>query len=116
MAKKETEVKEDLVIVNGGLTEAQVEKIKRDHPGCSVVSVLSEDGKTKHVVKDPYTDKSIIQQLFDEGNTFELGERVLELGWIAGDEKIKQDLHLRVAASYKLYASVSLLKADVKKL
>lgn len=94
------------------ITKEQIEQWKKQHGDVFEISV---DGKVGFIKKP---DRKTLSYAMTEAQTNPLGfaEIILENGWLGGDEAIKTDDSLFLAAAGQIDKIVKIKEAEVKKL
>lgn len=93
------------------ITKEQIESWKQQHGDVFEISV---DGKVGFIKKP---DRKTLSYAMTEAQTNPLGfaEIILENGWLGGDEAIKTDDSLFLAAAGQIDQVVQIKEAEVKK-
>lgn len=115
MAEKTKNIQENL---EGGITQEQLAAFKKAHTDVFKISVKRADG-TKAVCYLKPADRNVTAMAMSKmgaNKLLEAGEALLTNCWLAGDEDIKTNDKLYVAAAQQAYSAFDIPESEVEKL
>lgn len=103
--------------LDGGVTQAEIDKWKKSHGTVNQIDILYDGHTYTCYLKKP--DRNTVSFAMSKESAdriLESGEIILENCWLGGDESIKENDDIWMAAAMRARTTFDLPEASVKKL